>query len=177
MKRTIVYLAFMSLVLYACNGNKQAKQTLLIGTWHAVKFDNPNIDSFFKNSQDYIDTVGKNNNDATNMMLYHVSNMDSIRHLLQAQFDSAKMLQTNAVLNTVFTFRADSVVILSFNGGIDSSKWSFDSTGALELTDLNDGGAGDKLKMEILSSTDSVLVLKFREDSAYTTVTFHPGEK
>jgi hypothetical protein len=176
MRKAIVYVVFVSLALFSCNANKGPNR-VLVGTWHAVKFDNPNIDSFFKNSQAYIDTVGKGNDDATNMMLYHATNMDSIRHLLQEQFDSAKLLQMNAVLNTVFTFRKDSIVILSFNGGVDSSKWSIDNTGAIELTDLTEGGAGDKLKMEIVSSSDTVLVLKFKEDSAYTTVTFHPGEK
>ena len=169
-------MCLISLVMYSCKGKKQPGEAL-VGTWHAVKFDNPNIDSFYKNSQAYIDTVGKNNDDATNIMLYHTKNMDSVRHLLQEQFDSAKSLQMTAVLNTVFTFRKDSIVILSFNGGIDSSKWTVDNTGVIELTDLTEGGAGDKLKMDIVSAADSVLILKFREDSAYTTVTFHPGEK
>ena len=174
MKKAVIYLFLVSFALYACNGNKKQ---MLIGTWHAIKFDNPNIDSFYKHSQAYIDTVGKNNDDATNLRLYGVTNMDSVRKMLQGQFDSAKLLQMNAVLNTVFTFRKDSIVILSFNGGIDSSKWSIDNTGAIILTDLTEGGAGDKLRMEIISSTDTALVLKFMEDSAYTTVTFHPGEK
>lgn len=175
MKHSIIYLFFFSLALYSCKGNKDTREKL-IGSWHAVRFSNPDMDTFYRKSQLYIDTVGKNNDAETNIRLYGVANVDSMRRILQAQYDTAKLMQMNAVLNTVFTFRKDSVVVLAFNGGLDSSKWWLDK-GAILLTDMTESGAGDKLKMDIIDLNDTVLVLKLKEDSSYTTVTFHPERK
>ena len=163
-----------ALFLFSCSGNKSRS---LVGTWRAVKLENPEMDSFFKNSQAYIDTVGKSNDAATNIAQFGVANMDSMRHVLQGQYDSAKAMQEATVTNTVFTFRKDSVVVLSFNGAIDSSKWTFDGTKALILSDLNGSTANDKVKMEVLSLTDSALKLKFEENGSFSVVTFHPQAK
>jgi hypothetical protein len=150
---------------------------MIIGKWHAVKLENPDMDSFFIKSQIYIDTIGKGHDDSTNLRLYGVANMDSMRHILQAQYDSAKAMQYAAVTNTTFNFRKDSIVILSFNGSVDSSKWSFDKDGELVMADLNGQNAGDKIKMEIVTLADTVLKLKFKENTSVSTVTFHPEGK
>jgi len=170
MKRVTICLLLLSLVVFSC---KRKKRDMLIGTWHAVKLENPDMDSFFINSQAYIDTVGKGHDAATNMQLYGVANMDSMRIILQRQYDSTKALQMNSVTNTVFKFRKDSVVILSFNGAVDSSKWYFDSDGALILDQLNSGG-GDKARLEIMALSDTALKLKFQENGSNSIVTFHP---
>src|SRR4051812_36404927 len=111
MKRTVILLVLLSLVIVAC---KRSKREMIIGKWHAVKVENPEMDDFFAKSQAYIDTIGKGNNDATNIQIYGVANMDSMRKVLQSQYDSAKMMQTLAVTNTSFNFRKDSIVMLSF---------------------------------------------------------------
>jgi len=170
MKRTTIILLLLAIVVFSC---KKSKRDMIIGKWHAVKLENPDMDSFFIKSQAYIDTIGKGHDAATNMQLYGVANMDSMRQILQVQYDSAKLMQNNAVTNTTFNFRKDSVVILSFNGNVDSSKWYFDKAGALVLDKLNDYGP-DVIKMEIVTLADTVLKLRFIEDNATSTVTFHP---
>jgi hypothetical protein len=174
MKRSIIAVVLLSLVLFSCKrNNKEA----IIGKWHAVKLENPEMDSFFIKSQIYIDTIGKGHDAATNIQLYGVANMDSMRHILQGQYDSAKTMQDAAVNNTIFNFRKDSVVILSFNGSVDSSKWYFDASGSLVLAELNGYGPGDKIKMELVALSDTVLKLKFIENTSVSTVTFHPEAK
>ncbi len=174
MKRLVIYIALLALLVYGCKGNKR---NMLIGTWHAVKLENPEMDSFFKNSQGYIDTVGKNNNAATNIALYGVANMDSMRKFLQQQYDSTKAMQMDAVAHTTFKFRKDSVVELFFNGSIDSSKWYLDKDGALILNELNAQSAEDKARMEIVELSGDVLKLRFRENTSSSVVTFHPEGK
>ena len=175
MKRTVIYLLFLSVILFSCKPNKRA---LIMGKWNAVNMENPSLDSFFKKSQQYIDTIGSTHDSATNVATYGSNNMDSMRQLLQLQLDSAKNMQEDAVVKTQFNFRKDNIVILAFNGNTDSSKWFIDSKDNLVLTDLNNaGGAADNLKMEILSINDSVLKLKFAQNNIFSTVTFrHEGK-
>jgi hypothetical protein len=179
MRKTFIYLILISLVLFSC---KRGKKELILGKWHAVKLENPSMDSFFANSQAYIDTIGKNNDPATNMSLYGATNMDSMRHLLQQQFDSAKFMQLNAVMNTMFNFRKDSIVLLSFNGSLDSSKWYFNTKNENELilAQLNtEKGAApnDNVTMKVLALSDTVLKLRFEENGSASTVTFNRNEK
>lgn len=177
MKRNLLYVLLLTLLIASCKQATKDKRQMIIGTWHATKLENPELDSFFQNSQAYIDTVGKNGNPASNIELYGVENMDSMRKILQQQLDSAKSMQTNTVANTVFKFRADSVVVLSFNGGIDSSRWYFDTSGTLVLDDLNGATAGDKVNMQVISLNDSVMKLKFEEANTFSIVTFQSEKK
>ncbi len=64
MKQTIFYLLLLIVVMASCKGNKEQK---IVGKWHAVHLENPEMDSFFINSQKYIDTIGKGNDDETNL--------------------------------------------------------------------------------------------------------------
>ena len=187
MKHTTIYCSLLMMLICAC---KQDTKKLLVGKWHVVQFDNnlqkivgkwnavamanPAMDSFFKNGQHYIDTVGKNNDAATNKRLYGAANMDSIRLLLQKQFDSARSMQESGVTSTTFYFGPDGVAILSFHGNIDSSSWDLDSAGYLVLDDLNETSKGEKVRMEIMALSDTMMQLKFMENNTYSVVTFHP---
>ena len=150
---------------------------MIMGAWAGTKFENPEMDSFFINSQNYIDTIGKNGNPATNMELYGVTNMDSIRRIMQAQHDSAKSMQMNAVLHTTFDFRKDSMVFVTFDGRVDTSKWYMESENALILEETSGEGKGTKTKMDILTLTDNELKIKFQQENTYSTVTFKRGGK
>jgi len=168
MRRVAVYLLVISLALFSC----KSKHDMLVGNWHAVKLENPEMDSFFINSQNYIDTIGRKNDESTNVRLYGVTNMDSLRKVLQTQYDTARAMQQNAVTNTVFRFRKDSLAVLIFNGMVDSAKWHMDKDDKLVLEDLHDQNAAEKINMEILKLTDVVLKLRFKEDSNFSVVTF-----
>ncbi len=96
---------------------------------------------------------------------------------MQSQYDSAVTMQLEAVTNTVFDFRADSIAILSFAGSVDSGKWYFEKEGILVLEEMSGDNAGEKVTMEIVSISDTALKLKFEENDAISTVTFHPEGK
>ena len=187
MKHITLITLLMSLIFVSCKQDKAKLLTgkwkvtkfennleFLIGKWDAVKLANAELDSFFINSQNYIDTVGKKNDAATNLMLYGVANMDSMRIVLQKQLDSAKVIQYAGVTTTSFVFLDNGLAVLSFHGNIDTSTWNIDNEGNLALDDMNEGSKGEKVKMEILQLTDTSLVLKFREKDAYSIVSFHP---
>lgn len=174
MKRTFIYILFLSTIIYGC---KRSKNEQLLGTWHVVKMENPEMDSFFVNSQRYIDTMGATKDSAVNMAVYGVTNIDSLRGVMQQQFDSAKNMQMSAVRNTVFTFLQDSISILSFSGVTDTSKWYIDKEGKLVIHKAADGALPEIVKMEILGLSDTALKLKFSEERSYSIVTFHPEKK
>ncbi len=191
MRKGLVCLLLLMLVMFSC---KHDKRKMLIGNWHVVKFENnlqmitgnwqavklenPEMDDFFRKSQLFIDTLGKANDAATNLRLYGSANMDSIRHALQVQYDSSLAIYSKPVTNTSFNFTDDGIAVLSFNGNVDTSTWYVDSSGALVLHDMNQANAGDHVKMEIISVSDSVLKLRFRENNSFSTVTFrHSGER
>ncbi|MES2703086.1 MAG: hypothetical protein V4649_10625 [Bacteroidota bacterium] len=173
MTRTLGCLAVAMIFLFSC---QRSKRELLVGTWHAVKLDNPQMDSFFTNSQAFIDTMGKDSTPDDNIATYGTANMDSLRLEMQHQYDSAKTMQYSAVLNTAFRFRKDNVAVLDFNDNIDSAKWAIDGD-KLVLDDLGKETVGQKLSMEIMTLADTVLKLKFIDNGASSIVTFHPGEK
>jgi hypothetical protein len=178
MKRTIALFFLLTVVFFACKTRSSSdyKQKIL-GTWHAVRMENADMDSFFLNSQHYIDTVGKNNDDATNIRLYGVANMDSMRKILQLQYDSAKNMQNDAVVHTIFTFRPDNVAVLTFSGAVDSSKWGIDTSGKLVLSEMNPNGPVETMSMDILMLNDTVMRLKMMENNTFSTVTFYPDKK
>jgi hypothetical protein len=176
MKRTALCIILCSFVLFACKHRGENRRTMLIHSWHATKLENKEFDSFFANSQAYIDTVGKGHDAATNIALYQVANMDSMRVILQAQLDSAKKMHADAVLNTTFNFRNDSVAVMSFNGQVDSSRWYLSGNDTVILEDMHQVG-GPKIKMLILNLSTDELKLKMEENNATSTVTFRPDGK
>ncbi len=173
MKVAVTSLLLVSLFICSC---KHSKQEMILGEWRGVNFENPEMDSFFNKSQQYIDTIGKNGNPATNLELYGATNMDSIRNILQQEHDSTKMLQLNAVKNTVFTFMKDSIVVISFDGRMDTSKWRFENEHSLVMEELTGNSKGSKTTMDIVSLTDKELTLKFIQENTYSTVTFNKGK-
>ena len=150
---------------------------MLMGSWNGTKFENPDMDSFFINSQKYIDTIGNNGDPATNMELYGVTNIDSIRKILQAQHDSAKSMQMSAILNTTFNFSKDSMAFVSFDGKLDTSKWYMPGDGILIMEETKGEGKGTKTSMTILTLTDTELKLKFEQENSFSTVTFKRSGK
>jgi len=173
MKKFVVLL-FLPLLLFSC---KWGKKNALIKTWQAVGIDNPQMDSFFAFNQACLDTMGKGHSPNQNKEIYGTGNIDSLRHSLQVQLDSARYIQLTAVKNTTFTFRDDSVAVTSFSGALDSSKWYFDEEGALVLDEMAEKGSGSKVVMNVVTLNDTVLRLKFAEGKSKSTVTFRPEPK
>ena len=159
MARKLIYLLIVSVLLFSCQGN--SSKQLLLGTWHSVKIENQEIDNFFINSQKYIDTVGKGNDAATNIALYGVANMDSVRVILQQQYDSVKQVQMKADTQTLFIFSKDSVASLAFPDRTESGKWYFDTEGSLVLEGGNENGEKETSKVQVVELNNTTLKLKF----------------
>ncbi len=174
MKNRVLFL-FLFVLLAACTSNSKAdKRKLLVGVWHASALENAEMDSFFINTQKYIDTIGSSGSAEVNKSVYGVTNMDSMRKVLQSQYDSAKSMQMDAVKNTVFDFRVDSTAYLTFNGSVDSSSWSINAGGELIITELHPmEGEAEHVTMEVLGLTEKELKLRFSENGAYSSVTFN----
>ena len=150
---------------------------MLLGSWHGVKMEEPGMDSFFINSQHYIDTFGKNGSPESNMELYGVANMDSLRNILQLQLDSTKAVEQNAVTNTIFTFRQNGTIITSFSGNLDTGGWSLKDDKSLILQQLTGKDSGMTQNAEIISIDKDELKLRFEQDHSFVNVTFHHEAK
>jgi len=170
MRRTL-FLLLTTIVLFSCKTNKQKTLT---GTWHAISLESKEMDSVLTQGQLFIDTVGKNTNAAADIQLYGTVNMDSLKHVLQSQLDSVKLMQAEAVKGTVFQFRKDSVAILTFSGKTDSMKWHLDTDTSITLSPLGGIGSIEEIRMEIIAVSDTAMRLRFRESGATSIVTFHP---
>ncbi len=171
-KLTIVSLLFLLVALFSCSHKKS-----IVGAWHSVKLENPDIDSFYIKTQQYIDTIGKSNDPVINMALYGTTNIDSLRKEMQVRFDSTKALQLRSITNTVITFKPNGLVYLSFNGNMDTSKWMLGADNMLRLTDMSAGMQHDTITWEVAELTDTSLVVKMQKDSSFSKVTFHPDGK
>ncbi len=156
--------------LISCNNKNQDK---IIGTWKGAKSENKTIDSFFIKSQILIDTIGKNNDDATNMKLYGIKNMDSLRKYLQLQHDSALITENNKIKNTHFIFKKDRTIELFFNGYNLTGKWNFDDEGSLILEVVKTSGDADLWRMKVITLNENELKLQFRKTNDTSIVTFN----
>lgn len=172
MKKNLLLL-LIPLVLFSC---KQNRRNMLINTWNATSLESKDMDSIMQQGQKFIDTVGKSTDAATNLALYGTANMDSLKHELQIQLDSVRVMQAESVASTVFQFRKDSVAVLAFSGRTDSMKWQLDAD-TITLDPLGGIGSLEEVRMEIISLADTAMRLKFRENGASSIVTFHPGKK
>jgi hypothetical protein len=174
MGRRLLYTLLVVLIFFSC---KREKPGTLIGAWRAVKLENPEMDSFFMKSQMFIDTMGNTHDDELNMRLYGITNMDSMRVIMQQQYDSARAIQREGVTNTVFTFRADSVAVLAFNGVVDSGRWFFLDEHTMVIDPFHKTDQNEKVEMEVLALSDTLLKLKMMDEDTYSTVTFKPEQR
>ncbi|PZF71005.1 hypothetical protein DN068_20085 [Taibaiella soli] len=153
------------------------KRDLITRKWQAISLENETLDKDMAEKQQFMDTVGQHTTPEMNMALYGVPNTDTIKTILRAQMDEAKMVQQYTLEHTIFEFRPDKVAVLSFGSNPDSANWYFDDEGALILDDMAMKGAGDKTKMDIVTLNDTLLKLKYTEDGITSTATFKPMKK
>jgi hypothetical protein len=160
MRKYVNYIVPVALLLFffSCRENKGAT---IVGRWRSIKIENRDKDNFFRSSKEFIDTMGKGNSDDVNMELYGVVNMDSLRHELQIQFDSAYAAQMTIDTQSIFTFSSDSTVILSFPGKNETGEWYINKEGLLILDETNELGQVEHLEIEITSINDENMVLTF----------------
>ena len=176
MRQVGICILFLSIILFSFKTIDRKK--MLIRTWHAVKLQSPQLDSFFKSNKTFIDTMGRHSDADTKMQLYGTTNMDSMRLVLRSQLDSFMSAQMRSVKSTIFTFRKDSVALLAFDAMTDSCKWYLDKAGKLMLTPINENDQlFSNLNIQLVSLTESAMKLKFIEDDGYTIVTFLPKIK
>ena len=168
MKKAFTAIFVLSVLFFSC---KRSQKEMLMGSWTAVKLENPRVDSFFTNSQKYIDTIGNNGNPATNLKEYGTTNMDSLRKFMQEQFDSSKAIQMRGLLSTKFDFKKDTV-ILTFPEYTVTCSWLIDKGGDLVLQEIPATGDSAKMNMKIMSLSDKDLKLKIEEKEDVSTVTF-----
>ncbi len=170
-----ILVLFLIVFLFACKGGGQEK--LIEGKWYAVHLENPAMDSFFRKSQEYIDTMGKGHDDATNLQIYGVANMDSVRRAMQVQHDSAKQMQDDAVTRTIFTFMKGGIAEITMAGITDSCKWLLDNDNGLIFEELGAGHNQAVSRYHIVELSENELKLRFYEEGDSSTVTFnHQGK-
>ncbi len=153
-----VCLLGLSVLLFSCKDEKQQK---LLGKWQSEKIENRSKDEFFSSSRTFIDTMGKGNTEEVNIQLYGVANVDSLRTILNKQFDSAFAVQQAIDTQSIFTFNEDGSMLLRFPGREETGKWTIDKTGRLILDETNELGQTERVNVELTSVNEQKLVLTF----------------
>lgn len=170
MKRLLI----ITLCTISFVGCKETKEQMLVKKWQATGFVNPELNKQIAESKVFFDTIGKSTDAATNEKLYGVRNMDSMRAELKLQLDSFVAMQESTVKNTWLDFRKDGTVIANFGSDPDTVKWYFDDDGNLMLDELEQKGAGSKIKMEMVQISDTLLELRFNENGFSSLASFRP---
>ncbi|HRO42398.1 MAG TPA: hypothetical protein PL009_06160 [Flavipsychrobacter sp.] len=153
---------------------KQSKEELITKKWQAIRVESPELEKQIADSRVFFDTVGKSTDAATNEQLYGARNMDSMRVILKMQLDSFIGLQAWTVKNTWLDFQKNGTVAAAFGTQPDTVKWYFDDEGNLMLDELEQKGAGSKIKMEVVKLEDTALHLRFNENGFESVAIFHP---
>lgn len=176
MLRKITVITLLTIVFCSC---KNSVEKQLLGKWHSAKIEESNWDEFFKVSQQIIDTMGKGHTDAENFEIYGVTDMDSMRHEMQTQYDSAFAALKSIETGSTIHFLADSVVNMGFPGLSETGKWHVNSEGHLIIDETNKYGETMQMIIHINQLTATDLRLVFPRSVQYGTsndssiVTFH----
>jgi hypothetical protein len=175
MKFSFVLFSLLScLLLFSC---KDKREEQLIGLWQEVDIINPELDAAIHKQHVFADTVGTATDSVQNQMLYGTNDIEAMRTELMANLDSFRKAQYYAIKATRFDFRRDSLMYIHSNDGVDSSKWYLDDDGALILDEARLKGAGNRIRMEILHLSDTLLKLQFTEQFLTSTAVFRPVKK
>lgn len=164
-------------IMLATGCNTKDKSVMIVGKWQAVKLENPELDSVMAEQKAFLDTFGTSTTDEQNLLIYGFTNVDSARTAVKQEMDEYKAMQDHAVHNTVFEFKQNGWVIRDFTGQVDSTKWRIDDEGMLVLEEVETEDKPQKINMEILSVSDSVLKLRLSEQGMSSTVIFKPAGK
>lgn len=155
----------------------QSNNDKLARKWKAVSVENPALDSMVRDREIFIDTFGKNNDEATNEKVYGFKNLDSVRESLRAEWKDMRDMQKHAVENTWFDFKKNGMVVMNFSGQTDSSKWTINKDGSLQLEEPKTKPNAVSIKMDIVQLTDTSLKLRYNDNGGTSTVSFHPDSK
>lgn len=175
MKKILFASVAIAFILSSCK--TQDKNAELVGKWQAISLENTKLKEMMDMQTAFLDTFGQNNTDEQNIAIYGFSNIDSARENLKQEMVDYMAMQDHAVKNTWFEFRKDGVVIMNFSGQVDTSKWQVNNEGMLVLDETKDAESTEKLKLEILSLTDTMLKLQMSEQGMSSTVIFKPADK
>lgn len=175
MKKILLLSVVVSVTMASCS--TQDKKSLITGKWQAISLENPKLVALMEEQTSFLDTFGKNNTDEQNLSIYGFTNIDSAREILKQEMVDYMNMQDHAVKNTWFDFRKDGTVVMNFSGQIDSTKWYISDEGMLMLDEATTGNNPEKIKMEIMSLTDTMLKLQMNEQGMSSTVIFKPADK
>ncbi len=168
-------LLLLSVILLA--SCKQKREDIIARKWQETAIQNAQMDEVMHSQQAFIDTVGSHTDAATNLQAYGVTNIDSFRLLMQANMDSFKAVQKRVVASTQFDFRREGIVYIHTEEGLDSAAWSFEEDGLLLLDEQKLKGSGSQLHIEVVTLTDTLLNLKFKENTSTSNALFKPAKK
>ena len=169
----VASLTISILFLNACKKDPAQK---IVGAWQEVRVINPKMDEAIEQQRVFADTVGTSTDSIENFRIYGTTNIDSFKTQAKADLDSFLKNQYFAIRATIFEFKQDGTMYLHSLDGIDTAKWAIDDDGALIL---NQEGKteGNKIRMELVEVSDTLLQLKYKEQYLESTAVFKPAKK
>ena len=159
MKKNLFF-AFPFLALFACKSPKATDA--LMGEWQATALENPQVDEILAQQKQMIDTMTRMPEAPSYGMGGEMPSLDSFKAQAYRELDAMREYYKESATETKFTFRKDSVAILSFPQGPDSAHYALEGDSILALNERALKGVGEErlvMHIEKLSADSLVLMV------------------
>ena len=163
MNKRPAYVLLLLVFLFCSCRNSTADK--LVGKWRSVKIEEHSRDDFFRNSKNYIDTMGNGDSDSTKMALYGTLNIDSLRREMLLRYDSALAALKDIETKSTMHFKKDSSVVIGFPGTSELGKWYINDSGLLVMDETNSFGETEHLFIAIRQLNEEQLQLAFTRET------------
>jgi hypothetical protein len=142
---------FTSVSFLAC---KESSKALLCKKWKTVSIQNRKMDEEIAFMKTYIDTLG-----AQDPELGKNINLDSVKLMLNADFQQSMKEQQIALENTIMEFKSNGVSYTTSIDGLDSAMYTVEGQ-FIKFDEAKLKGHGETMTFEILKLDQDTLRVK-----------------
>ncbi len=144
-------IVLVSSCLVAC---KESSKDILCKKWKTISIQNKKMDEEIAFMKTYIDTLG-----AQDPELGKTINLDSVKMMLNAEFQQSMKDQQTALENTIMEFKTNGVSYTTSIDGLDSAMYSIEGQ-FIKFDEAKLKGHGETMTFEILKLDNDTLRVK-----------------
>ncbi len=152
----------------------------ITGSWQGTTMRNEAMEEMVTAQKALLDTLGNNTQPGEWLALYGTSNLDSFKREGYKSLEALQVHLKESATKTNFNFRPDSIAILTFEGALDSARWSLEGDTLLVLNEIAQNGVASNppMRMSLKTLTKDSLTLIFAEREANSIMNFRrAGDK
>lgn len=169
MKKLLFALPFTA--LFSCQSTPKTEP--LLGDWQAVELQNPQVDAILSQQKTMLDTMTQMPEAPAYGMPEAVTTLDSFKALAYRELDAMREYYRDIASRTRFTFRQDSIAVLTFPEATDSARYRVEGDSLLVLNERALKGVGEeRMIMRIRNLTADSLTLLVPDANAENVLRF-----